>query len=131
MEPVSGTGVVVIGGIIVVVGIGAWLIFRHRCRLVVSASPIHVGLYGTASITATLQRKGWLGGTWTTVTPATYTATGGSIAAATVTGSPTTAAATGATVTITGAATGSDTVKVTASGGDCTGVSGEISVTVP
>jgi len=131
MDPASGTGVVVIAAVVVVVGFGLWLIFKHYCRLVVSASPVTVGLYGNTSITATLERKSWLGGTWTAVVPATYTATGGSKASATVAGSPTTAAAAGASVTITGAAQGSDTVKVSASGGDCTNVSGEISVTIP
>ncbi|MEZ5635963.1 MAG: hypothetical protein R3E92_02395 [Burkholderiaceae bacterium] len=36
MEPVSGTGVVVIGLIVVVVGFSLWLVLKHSCRLVVS-----------------------------------------------------------------------------------------------
>jgi hypothetical protein len=132
MDPASGTGVVVIGACVVIVGVGLYFLLKHYCRLVVSAAPpVHVALYGSVSFTATLQRKSWAFGTWTTVVPATYTATGGSTAASAVSGSPTAAAAPSATVTVTGAANGTDTVKVSASGGDCTGVTGDVAIAVP
>ena len=130
MEPVSGTGVVVIGLIVVVVGFSLWLVLKHSCRLVVSANPVSVALYASVPITATLQRKSWALGSWSAVVPATYTAASRGNAGAAVTGSPTTAAATSATITITGAARGTDTVTISASGSDCTSVSGPVSVTI-
>ena len=131
MDPGTGTAVVILAGAVVVVGIGAYLTFKHYCRLTVSASAIHVALYGTTSVTATLDRKSWAFGTWTAVVPATYAATPSGNAGATVTGSPTAAPLTSATVTITGAANGTGTIKISASGGDCTGLTADLSVTVP
>lgn len=130
MEPISGTGVVVIGVVVVVVGFGLWVLLKHSCRLVVSVNPVTVALYASLPITATLQRKGWAFGSWSAVVPATYTAATRGNAGAVVTGSPTTAAANSATVTITGAARGTDTVTISASGSDCTNVSGPVSVTI-
>ncbi|MCB2044395.1 MAG: hypothetical protein KDH48_28350, partial [Rhodoferax sp.] len=69
MEPVSGTGVVVIGLIVVVVGFSLWLVLKHSCRLVVSANPVSVALYASVPITATLQRKSWALGSWSAVVP--------------------------------------------------------------
>ena len=129
MEPATGTGVVILAAVVVVVGVGLYFLFKHYCRLVVTAPPASIAIFTSASITATLQRKSWLGGTWTTVVPATYTASGGAQAAAAVTGSPTTAAAPSATVTITGAAVGTDTITISASGADCS-VSLTVGVTV-
>ena len=132
MEPVSGGAAVAIGAVVVVVGFGLWLVFKHYCRLVVSISPVTVAQYASTSITATLERKGWAFGSWSAVVPATYTATSSASgrAGANVTGSPTTAAATSATVTIAGAARGPDNIRITASGADCTNVSGSVPVTV-
>jgi hypothetical protein len=132
MEPVTGTGAVIIAGAVVVVGIAAYLTFKHYCRMTVAAasSPVSVTLYGTVAVTATLQRKSWLFGSWTPVTPATITATPTGTANATVAGSPTSAAAPGATVSIIGATVGSTTIKISGTGGDCTSISADIPVAV-
>jgi hypothetical protein len=119
MDPATGSGVVVIAAVVVVVGIGAYFLLKHYCRLVVTAPPATIAIYTSASITATLQRKSWALGTWTNVVPASYSASGGSYAGAAATGTPTTAAAPSATVTITGAAVGTDTITISASGADC------------
>ena len=117
---------------LVVIGIAAYLTFKHYCRMTVAAasSPVSVTLYGTVAVTATLQRKSWLFGSWTPVTPATITATPTGTANATVAGSPASAAAPGATVSIIGATVGSTTIKISGTGGDCTSISADIPVAV-
>ena len=128
----GGTQVIIFAGAIVVVGIAAYFTFKHYCRMVVAAasSPVSVAVYATVAVTATLQRKSWLFGSWTPVTPATITATPTGTANATVAGSPTSAAAPGATVSIVGVAVGSTTIKISGTGGDCAGISADIPVSV-
>jgi len=131
MEPISGTGIVVIAGGVILIGVGAYLLLKGYCRLVLSANTVNVALYGTVSVTATLEYKSWAFGTWTPV-PATFTISISGTASGTVAGGPaTTAASPAATVNISGAALGPGTVTVTATGGNCANRSGVVSVSVP
>ncbi|SBO44225.1 protein of unknown function [Cyanobium sp. NIES-981] len=126
----GGTGVLVIAVVVVGVGIGLWLIFKHYCRLTVTPStPVVVAQYATATVIVTLERKSWVGGSWTAVVPANYSATSTGKAQAALAGSPTNATTSSATLTLTGGYKGQDSIKITASGSDCS-LGGTLPVTI-
>jgi len=111
VDPASGTGVLIIAGVIVVIGIAAYFTWRSYCGMEVSTTSISLALYATSPLTATMRYKSWGFASWQNVGGTITAAVTGSAGASPLSFNATAAAAT-ATITVTGAAIGSGTVRV-------------------